>query len=48
MNNTNIPTRTLRKQFKIVLLGESTVGKTSIIQQFVHNKFDHTEQVLST
>ena len=27
---------------KVVLLGESAVGKTSIIQKFVHNTFDNT------
>lgn len=47
-NQTSIPhsNRLHRKQFKVVLLGDSTVGKTSMIEQFVHSRFDIKEQVL--
>ena len=36
------------ESIKVVLVGESGVGKTSIISQFVSNKFDpHRETSLS-
>lgn len=34
-----------KRTYKIVLLGDSGVGKTSIINRFAHNKFDHKENV---
>ena len=30
------------EKYKIVFLGDLGVGKTSIINQFVNNTFDHT------
>jgi small GTP-binding protein len=36
---------TNRRSFKVVLLGNSGVGKTSIIEQFINNKFDLHENV---
>ena len=32
------------EKYKIVFLGDLGVGKTSIINQFVNNTFDHTHQ----
>jgi GTPase SAR1 family protein len=35
------PTAGLRKSFaKVVVIGDSGVGKTSLIQMFEHNKFN--------
>jgi Ras-related protein Rab-6A len=30
------------RKFKLVFLGEQTVGKTSIITRFMYDSFDHT------
>jgi len=32
-------TRMPRKGFKLVLLGDASVGKSSILMRFLHNKF---------
>ena len=31
----------LQNKYKIVFLGDIEVGKTSIINNFIHGKFDH-------
>jgi GTPase SAR1 family protein len=33
------------KKYKIVFLGEQSVGKTSIIKRFIYDKFDNIYQV---
>jgi GTPase SAR1 family protein len=35
-----------KKYFKIVLLGNSGVGKTALIERFFHNKFENKENVI--
>lgn len=41
----SVPTRELQTvQFKLVLLGESAVGKSSIVQRFVKNSFDQLRE----
>ena len=44
--NSSIGTRTGRTKIKIALLGDQSVGKTSIIERFVKNVFDETPNVL--
>ncbi len=41
MNNTDgsIMEKGLIERFKIILIGDASVGKTSILQRFIHNKF---------
>ena len=39
---------TSKEDFKTVLVGESNVGKTCIISQFVLNKFDSESQPSNT
>jgi len=34
-----------KKTYKIVLLGDSSTGKTSIIDRFVNNKFELKDNV---
>ena len=36
--------RGTKRRFKVVLLGEGRVGKTSIITRFMYDKFDSTYQ----
>ena len=36
-----------KRTFKIVLLGDSSTGKTSIIDRFVNNKFEEKDNVPS-
>ena len=34
-----------KKTYKVVLLGDSATGKTSIIERFVNNKFEDKDNV---
>lgn len=34
-----------KRTFKVILLGDSSSGKTSIIQRFVNNKFEEKDNV---
>lgn len=34
-----------KKTYKVVLLGDSSTGKTSIIERFVNNKFEEKDNV---
>lgn len=34
-----------KKTYKIILLGDSSTGKTSIIERFVNNKFEEKDNV---
>jgi GTPase SAR1 family protein len=34
-----------KRTFKIILLGDSSTGKTSIIERFVNNKFEEKDNV---
>ena len=44
--NMSITSSTMGKRtFKIVLLGDSSTGKTSIIDRFVNNKFEEKDNV---
>lgn len=43
--NSSISTMTGRTKLKIALLGDQSVGKTSIIERFVKNAFDETPNV---
>ena len=36
-----------KKAIKIVLLGDTSTGKTSIIDRFVNNKFEEKDNVTS-
>ena len=35
-----------KTKIKIVLLGDQNVGKTSIIERYINNKFDDSQTVL--
>lgn len=35
-----------KRTFKIILLGDTSTGKTSIIERFVNNKFEEKDNVL--
>jgi len=35
-----------KRTFKIILLGDSSTGKTSIIERFVNNKFEEKDNVI--
>ena len=37
-----------KKTYKIVLLGDTSTGKTSIIDRFVNNKFEEKDNVFPT
>jgi GTPase SAR1 family protein len=37
-----------KKTYKVVLLGDSSTGKTSIIDRFVNNKFESRDEVPDT
>jgi len=37
-----------KKNNKVILLGDSGVGKTALIHRFTHNKFDSAENVLKS
>ena len=41
MSNTNnsIYEKCLIERFKIILIGDASVGKTSVLQRFLHNRF---------
>ena len=44
--STSITSSTLgRKTYKIIFLGDSGTGKTSIIERFVNNQFEEKENV---
>jgi small GTP-binding protein len=34
-----------KRTFKVILLGDSSTGKTSIIERFVNNKFEERDNV---
>jgi GTPase SAR1 family protein len=34
-----------KRTFKIILLGDSSTGKTSIIERFINNKFEEKDNV---
>lgn len=34
-----------KRTFKIILLGDTSTGKTSIIERFVNNKFEEKDNV---
>jgi len=34
-----------KRTFKVILLGDSSTGKTSIIERFVNNKFEEKDNV---
>ena len=36
------------RKFKLVFLGEQSVGKTSLITRFMYDSFDNTYQVIIT
>ncbi|KAI8982615.1 hypothetical protein BDB01DRAFT_793401 [Pilobolus umbonatus] len=43
--NTNNDFGNPSKKFKLVFLGEQSVGKTSLITRFMYDTFDNTYQV---
>ena len=38
-------TKKARSVLKVILLGDPSVGKTSLIQQYIHGRFKHSYQV---
>lgn len=34
-----------KKKYKLILLGDQSVGKTCLIETYMHNTFDETENV---
>lgn len=44
MNN-SVSTMSGKIKIKIVFLGNQSVGKSSIIEKYIHNKFDETNNV---
>ncbi|PVU88928.1 hypothetical protein BB559_005318 [Furculomyces boomerangus] len=44
MNNSNPTLRPRQYQFKLVLLGESAVGKSSVVLRFVKDRFDEYKE----
>ena len=47
-NNMSITSSTIGKRtFKVILLGDSSTGKTCIIERFVNNKFEDKDNVLT-
>lgn len=43
--NHSVSTMTGKTKLKLVLLGTQNVGKSSIIDKYIHNKFDETANV---
>ena len=44
MSISSITTKTKTK-LKVVLLGDQSVGKTSMIERYIHDKFEEAENV---
>ena len=44
--NQSVSTMTGKTKVKIVLLGGQAVGKSSIIEKYIHDNFDETANVL--
>ena len=45
MGSSSMPTVSPLAKYKLVFLGDQSVGKTSIITRFMYDKFDNTYQV---
>ena len=45
MGSSSVPTVSPLAKYKLVFLGDQSVGKTSIITRFMYDKFDNTYQV---
>ena len=48
MNNEETSTIADCSKYKIVLLGDSSVGKTSLVEKIVKNKIDDDQKVIFT
>jgi len=46
--NHSISTMTGKTKIKIVFLGSQSVGKSSIIEKYIHDRFEETANVFAT